>query len=228
MQRPAIPPLEPKKAGKGDAHVRVPVYAIYIAITVALTVAIAIWAVAFKVGERAGEDTTLRKLGLKVDESKTDPIEELLQGAPADGPQALARPQDPPENVTRPAATAPPPIILATGPSSTDPRRAQTNYLKLASSVPEDEARRAVKFLAGNAMPAMALRVDEGDRDANNPARYDLFALEPVPSARFGELRPLRESMTREAARLGQLWRKAPHRGTVDFAQPVWVKHTPN
>ncbi len=223
MHRPAIPPLEPKKAGKGESHIRVPVYAVYIAITVALAVSVTIWAVAFQVGRLSGEETTLRKLGFRDDEPKTDPIEQLLEGASPEPTRTLARPQDPP------TPQAPPPlVILATGPSTDDPRKGETNYLQLASGVPEGEARDAIGFLADNALPAMARRVDPGDQDANNPVRYDLFALEPVPSARFGELRVLRESLTREAARLGQLWRKPPHRGTVDFAQPIWVKHTPN
>lgn len=223
MHRPAIPPLEPKKAGRTGV-VRVPSSAIYMAATIVLGLLIAVWAVAFEIGRRAGEDATLRKLGLVEPEVRTDPIEELING---DLPDPIDRPI-----LATPAPPLAPRILLPEGPSTHDPRMGQTNYLKLASGVSEEESRGAISFLAEHGIRAMArlvgdssgASVDEPPGPRNNPARYDLFALEPVPSNRYGELRKIREDLEREVARLGQIWRKPPHRGTVDFAQSVWVK----
>ncbi len=218
MHRPAIPPLEPARAGKtGTRSVRVPEYAIYIAITLALGIGIGIWAVAFEVGRRSGEQATLQRLGLLDPEPKQDPIEELL--ARSEEAEQVGVP------VADPLPEAPARVILASGESRTDPRESATNYLKIASGVSEEEARGAIAFLAEHGIEAMGRLVDEGTSDANNPARYDLFCLTPVPSHRYGELRALREELQQKVARLGQQWRRAPHRGTVDFARSIWVRY---
>ncbi len=218
MHRPAIPPLDPPRAGRtGTRSVRIPEYAIYIAITLALGAGVAIWAVAFEVGRRSGEQATLQRLGLLDPEPKQDPIEALLAQSeeitPVEAP------------VADPLPEAPARVILASGESQTDPRESATNYLKIASGVREEEARGAVAFLAEHGIEAMARLVDEGASDANNPARYDLFCLTPVPSHRYGELRALREELQQKVAQLGQQWRRAPHRGTVDFARSIWVRY---
>ncbi len=221
MHRPAIPPLEPPRAGRsGSRGVRVPEYAIYIAITLALGVGVAIWAIAFEVGRRSGEQATLQRLGLLDPEPKQDPIEELLARSEELEEQAtlssspLATPED-----------HPPAVLLVDGAVESDPRLPATNYLKIASGVGEEEARGVIAFLAEHGIEAMGRLVDEGSSDANNPARYDLFCLTPVPSNRYGELRALREELQEKVARLGQRWRRPPHRGTVDFARSIWVRY---
>jgi len=222
MQRPAVPPLEPRKAGKGVRHVQIPTYALYIALTLMLTLAIVLWAVAFHLGRSAGEQRTLRRLGLKGDTTPTaplDPIQAILDDdndAPGQGVPIQITPADPPM------------VVLLEGATDQDPRVGKTNYLKLAGGIDLDEATRCVRFLSENGMPTMAVRVDNASGEVKNPPAYSLYALEPVPSSRFGELRPLREGMIEKAARLGRAWRKAPHRGTVDFAQPVWERYDPD
>lgn len=189
----------------------------FIAIACVLVLLAGVWAGAYNLG-RAREKAEWERMGLtqapRVREPQGDtPVDET----PAK-PQDLVRP-DPPLLV--PGGHA----VLSTGGRTTpDPRLAAHNYLKLAASVPEPEAKGVIDFLASQNVQAIGVPVDPGRTQGNNPVRYDLYTLMGVGSSEFRARARERDEHRDLLTRLGERWRRE-HRGTVDFARSHWDKH---
>jgi hypothetical protein len=125
------------------------------------------------------------------------------------------------------ADSAQSPYIVAAGRAAQDPRTPGLNYLVLAT-VPEDEAVRAVRFLADNGLNAVGVPVAEVDRrgtPAKNP-RYRLVVLTGITAAEYREASPVRTRLEADVRRLGQVWQQE-HRGSTNFGRPGWEKFQP-
>mgnify|MGYP001413434268 CR=1 FL=1 len=225
-EAPAREPRKPVEAGPGI--IRVPVYSLYIAITAVLALGVLIWAIGFQTGRSRGEEEAMRQLGLTSRTPPRGPDPLTIDPPPTNGqpngnttpPTGSPSRNDPP--VTPPAtpAAAPGRFLGSSGSLPADPREVGVNYLKIATRVTFEETRDILLFLKANGVEALAVRVDGGSQDDNNPP-YDLFTLMGVPSDRYSAMAQERERHWNTIRRLGQVWR-SEHKGTVDFAQPLW------
>lgn len=231
-EAPASRPTRPGPPPSARGTVRVPFWALYVVVTGVLGLCVGVWIVAYQMGRSYGEQRIREQMraGLEL----SDPLlagpapdasapRDLNGGAPP--PDAAAAAPERPPDVREPPFSGDAAVLGPEGPLASDPRAPSTNYLKLATRVPRDEAVRALGFLDGQEFGAFAVRVEAAGRGANNPARYDLYAALAVPSRQFGAMGEQRRALQERAAELGRQWRGAPHRGAYDFSQSVWERY---
>lgn len=221
---PAAASPEPLQPAPGGGTIRVSVYALYVGITAVLALGVLVWALGFQMGKKRGTDAALRELGLAKPPTMREPDPLGIHQ-----PEVNGSAQSPTSDSDRPAPTivpqgSTPRFIAAAGALDTDPRVAESNYLKLASKLSLTEADRVVQFLASKDVQALAVRVEAGGRAANDSPLYDLYSLFAVPSGRYSAMEREREAHKSLVGRLGQEW-QTKHRGTVNFARPVWEKY---
>lgn len=140
-------------------------------------------------------------------------------------PGPVAKPPSTPAATTGDPSQSP--YIVATGRAGRDPRTAGLNYLVLAT-VPEEEAARAVRFLADNGLNTVGVPAAEVDRrapGAKDP-RYRLVVLTGITGAEYRDASPVRTRLEADVRRLGQTWQQ-DHRGSTNFGRPGWEKFQP-
>ncbi len=144
------------------------------------------------------------------------PITTIVPGPVAGQPQA-----------TPAADTGQAPYITSTGRTNRDPRTPGLNYLVLAT-VPEDEAVRAVRFLADHGHNAVGVPATEVDRRGGSAkdSRYRLVVLTGITAAEYRDAAPVRTRLEADVRRLGQIWQQE-HRGSTNFGRPGWEKFQP-
>lgn len=216
--RPA--PDKPSRTEPDDAlkwldakrAVTMPVSRIYITAAAIIIAIVAIWWLAWEAGSAA----TLRKWEPRLTQQDRPPVTE-------------------PRDTQRPPTTTPTSSTQTTTPPSPTPQtpRADTrvpgsNYLLIASNLPESEARRAADFLTANGVPAIAVLVDSSGRDARTRNLFKIYSLLEIRSDEFSAKSQLRAQHKAEVARLGQIWQRE-HRGTANFSesQTLWEKYKP-
>lgn len=193
-----------------------PVSRVYVAAAAMIVIVVAIWWLAWD----GGYDAAMRKWGPRLhanaDTSTTDP----LNPAPVTTQQAQQSQASPPVPAPAPRPTP--------SPARTDPRVAGSNYLLIASSMPETEARSAAEFLTSRGVPAFCIPVDPTGRDAKNRGLFKVYSALEIKPDEYRAKHALRAQHQQEVARLGAIWRKE-HNGSRTFAesQTFWEKYRP-
>jgi len=230
-------------------------YAVYAGITVALIAGVAIWAVAYRVGREAGERAALQQLDVATPplDGRRDPLlngQQLGESGDREpepvngGTPSLERNEDDSE-IAFGADAAPTPsrtdradqpvdegprawVLNHRGELVRDPRRPETNYLKLESGVPSEEAERLLRFLSSRGLEAIAVApgLEPGEGSSNNPARVSIYSLRGIPSSEWSDRAEQARRLAELVRRLGREWRRS-HGGTVALADPLWQKHDP-
>jgi len=106
-----------------------------------------------------------------------------------------------------------------------DPRRSETNYLKIESGVPREEAVRLLRFLASRGIEAIAVGpgLDRGGPGADNGGRVSVYSLRGIASSQWSRQGDRAREHLELVRRLGREWRST-HGGTVALADPLWEK----
>lgn len=201
--------------------------AAYIAVAVTTLLLITAYIVGFKVGT-AKEAARAEKDLAAAFGNRPSVIE-----PPANQPQAqpVKPTPDPGRQPQQPQGNQPGNApLLATGPvlsrlgSIQDPRETGKNYLALVLSLPKSDCESAIRFLATKGTDAIAIPLDSGGNEANNPdpaVRYRLFVLPGFPAGELGS--SAAQALEANVARLGPEWVRE-HRGSSDFRMPQWTK----
>ncbi len=138
------------------------------------------------------------------------------------GPESPASPGGNPSGIT---------VLTARG-FIADPREAGLNYLALAT-LARTEAERAIAFLADSGVEAFGVPVVErGRAGANNPgpaaadAKFRVFAARGISGEEYSQNRTVKTNLEAAVARIGAQWQR-DHRGSSNFAKPLWEKFDP-
>lgn len=225
--RPEPPPPRKTPETPGSGVIRIPVYAFYLGVTAVLGFCVLVWALGFQAGRGRGEEQAMRQLGLTSRTPPRNPDPLVIDTPPVVSPNGTPPfRQTPVERDLTPPTPQPTPAPVASaflgsaGAMASDPRQPGVNYLKIASRVSFDETRGILLYLKANGVEALGLRIDAATSGDNNGV-YDIFTLMGVPSERYTAMAQERERHWNTIRRLGQVWR-SEHKGTVDFAQPLW------
>lgn len=218
---------EPRSPGE----LRIPVTRVYMAVAVAMLLVVGAWAAGHHFGVKAGRAQIEQVVGndpvvLPPTQAGAQPAEQP-GSRPVPGPTGTTTP---PTAGRDPGPAAPAPsgawVLGAGGARVADPRMPGANYLALAT-LPEDQTKDAIDFLAAKGLRTIGVPVDTGRSSGNNPARYTLISLGlAVPSERYGSSATQREEHERLVATLGAEWRRE-RRGGSDFSRTQWIRYNP-
>lgn len=220
-----------------DSGIQLTTTRFYTMIAVALVLIIGAWAGGYKLGNSDGKKEMTPYVNEPVVVNPPQGAGDNAQPTvprdvvPQDTQPNLVIPQQPaPQNnqiPQQPTPPAPGAVMTASGFVNADPREPGMNYLVLAT-LPADQARDAVEFMASNGVQVMgAPQLDSGRDSANNPSRYTLYSLGlAIPGNRWSSMSLQRTEHQRSVARLGARWQRE-HRGGSDFSQTNWEKYEP-
>lgn len=197
----------------------VPVTGLYLAAAGAILLLVIAYGVGYRIGAAAERAEITQLAARDADRVFADP---LANRSEPNESAIQTTPVPPSPSVNRPGGSDGE-ILTATGVSSVDPRIVGSNYLELAT-LPEEQARQAVRYLASVGMEAIAVPASGVDRRAGGPNtsdRHRVIALGlAVPGDRYSSSAAERERFERRIARIGKAW--AEQGGASDFSDPLW------
>ena len=215
-------PMWDRQSAYSKRVIQLTMPSLWIALALILSLCVVVWVVSWKMSAAAkdrewqdsvGGGDKLVQPGLAAGASQPTVRE------PVANQQSVV--EQPTEQPVPPPSTPPPSAEQAPG----DPRQPGVNYLALAT-LPRNDARQAVAFLAEHGVEAIAVPVDPSSSGANNGGRYRVYSLLGIASKDYSRKRAERERHEAEIRRLGRLWQDQYH-GSSDFSRTQWEKYTP-
>lgn len=205
-----------------------PMNAIFLGVAGVIVAGVILWTVAYRLGSSQTDSEWKQKFAAEPGSSVRDP----LRAEVGVNPGLVKTPPATPDRAQRPrpeqARPTPDRTSQAGVPalSGVDPRSAGLNYLQLAAFLDQATAERLVAFLGEGGLPAFATPIDPKGGPAKNPGLFKVYASAGIAGkdirAGTQEVRDLKDL----ARRLGAAW-KRDQKGSTDFDDMFWEKHTP-